>query len=76
MFAITRAAADLKTVAPEQYAKLVAAFIELEARYAKDFLAAEPNVIFASQGKAWVIAQLRARLERCHEQKYQVESRV
>lgn len=76
MFALTLAAADLKTVAPEQFARLVDAFAQIEAKLGKDYLAAEANVIFGAQGKAWLIGQLRARLENCYDQKRLIEKRV
>lgn len=75
MFAITLAAADLKVAAPEQFLALVKAFGQLEDKLNKDFHAADATVIFSAQGKSWLIAQLRARLEKCQEQKQQIENR-
>jgi hypothetical protein len=75
MFAITLAAADLKVVAPEQFAALVEAFRKVEAKLGQDFQAAGPETIFGAQGKVWLATQLRARLEKCLEQKHQIEQR-
>lgn len=76
MYAITMAAADLKVVAPEQFERLVRAFQQLEEKYKQDLIAADANVIFGVQGRTWLASQLKARLEKCHEQKRQYENRA
>lgn len=76
LYAVTLAAADLKVVAPQQFEALVKAFVSLEDKLNKDFAAADPNTIFGAQGKVWLVAQLRARLEQCLEQKRSIEKRV
>lgn len=76
LYAITLAAADLKAVAPEQFAKLVEAFALLEATHYKAFLAADAASIFGAQAKAGLSATLRARLENCYEMKRQIENRM
>jgi len=75
LYEITMAAADLKISLPEQYGRLVKAFVQLEAKYQKELLAADAGVIFGAQGRAWLVSQLRARLEHCIEQKHQIENR-
>jgi hypothetical protein len=75
MYAITLAAAELKVVAPEQFSHLVEAFGKLETKLNSDLLAADASVIFGAQGKTWLAAQLRQRLEKCLEQKRNYENR-
>ena len=75
MYAITMAAANLKAVAPEQFNALVDAFRQLETKYASDLLAAEQSLIVGVQGRTWMAAQLRIRLERCMEQRASYQQR-
>jgi len=75
MYDITMAAADLKVSVPDQFGRLVVAFRALEEKYQREFIAADPNVIFGAQGRAWLAMQLRARLEFCLEQKNEIEKR-
>lgn len=75
MYAMTIAAANLKAAAPDQFEGLVEAFRLLESKYRDDYLAADANVIFNAQGRAWLAAQLRTRLEKCFEQRRTYEQR-
>jgi hypothetical protein len=76
MFDITLAAADLKVSLPEQFERLVEAFRKLEDKFQREFNAADAGVIYGAQGKVWMVSQLRARLEKCVEQKHQIENRA
>jgi hypothetical protein len=76
LYAITIAAADLKVTAPEQFDRLVEAFKALEERYKQDLIAADSVVIFNAQGRTWLAAQLRQRLENCLDRKKSYENRA
>lgn len=65
LYGIVMAAADLKFAAPEAFDKLVEAMREYERRAMSDLLAAAPDVIVGAQSKAWVLSQLRTKLEDC-----------
>jgi hypothetical protein len=75
LFDVTMAAAELKLAAPREYEKFIEAVKLFEERLRQDLLAAEPNVIFAAQGKAWLMAQFRMKLETCIELRAKHEAR-
>lgn len=75
LFAIINAAADLKVAAPEQYERLVEAFRDYERRAISDLLAAGTDVIVGAQSKAWLLSQLRQKLEDCLNQRANYEKR-
>ena len=69
------AAAELKLAAPREFDNFIEAFKALEDRTRTELIAAEPNVIFAAQGKAWLVAHLRKKLEDCLQIKRTTEAR-
>jgi hypothetical protein len=72
---VAMAAADLKIAAPREFDVFVATLDKLEKRMMADLLAAGPDGIFTSQGKALLSQQLKKKIEECMSIKNQTDNR-
>jgi len=75
MHGVVMAAADLKSVAPNEYDRFIISLAALEDRCWEDLAAAEKDVIFSAQGRVQLIVQLKKKLEDCHLLRSQYETR-
>jgi anthranilate phosphoribosyltransferase len=75
-YELTMAASNLKVGLPEQYAKLVEAFKQLEEKMKMDLFAADAGVILNAQGQASMVAKIRERIEQCLEKRQHYQNRA